>query len=228
LTLGVHRIPIELCSGVKIGKEPGGILMKVQERFGFAVKDPELFFLKALLRPDPIEQIREFAQCVVGCMLHDRRGYTLQMGLRFRKNRRGGSMWKRAAIYGALLAAGTLGLQWLDYLRLARVHSGDIYIFLIAVAFLALGIFVGVRVLGAPPPANFDGNPKARTALGISSSEMTVLEEIAAGRSNKEIAARLNISPNTVKTHVARLFEKLGAKRRTDAVKKARELGIVS
>ena len=57
---------------------------------------------------------------------------------------------------------------------------------------------------------------------------MTVLQEIAAGRSNKEIAARLKISPNTVKTHAARLFEKLGAKRRTDAVKKARELGIVS
>jgi DNA-binding CsgD family transcriptional regulator len=137
-------------------------------------------------------------------------------------------MWKRAAIYGALLAAGTLGLQWLDYLRLARMHSGDIYIFLIAAAFLVLGIFVGARILSAPPPTNFDGNPKARAALGISASEMTVLEEIAAGRSNKEIAARLNISPNTVKTHAANLFEKLGAKRRTDAVKKARELGIVS
>jgi DNA-binding CsgD family transcriptional regulator len=138
-------------------------------------------------------------------------------------------MWKRAAIYGTVLAGGTFGLQWLDYLRLARVHSGDIYIFLIAAAFLALGIFVGARVLGAPaPPANFDGNPKARAALGISPSEMTVLEEIAAGRSNKEIAARLKISPNTVKTHAGRLFEKLGAKRRTDAVKKARELGIVS
>jgi DNA-binding CsgD family transcriptional regulator len=138
-------------------------------------------------------------------------------------------MWKRVAIYGVLLAAGTLGLQWLDYLRLVRVHSGDFYIFLIAVAFLILGLYVGARVLGAPPPpANFDGNPKARATLGISPSEMTVLEEIAAGRSNKEIAARLNISPNTVKTHVARLFEKLGAKRRTDAVKKARELGIVS
>lgn len=137
-------------------------------------------------------------------------------------------MWKRAAIYGALLAAGTLGLQWLDYLRLARMHSGEIYILLIAVAFLALGLFVGARVMGAPRPASFDGNPKARAALGISASEMTVLEEIAAGRSNKEIAARLKISPNTVKTHTARLFEKLGAKRRTDAVKKARELGIVS
>jgi DNA-binding CsgD family transcriptional regulator len=137
-------------------------------------------------------------------------------------------MWKRAAIYGALLAAGTLGLQWLDYLRLARMHSGEIYIFLIAVAFLALGLFVGARIMSAPRPASFDGNPKARAALGISASEMTVLEEIAAGRSNKEIAARLKISPNTVKTHAARLFEKLGAKRRTDAVKKARELGIVS
>jgi DNA-binding CsgD family transcriptional regulator len=138
-------------------------------------------------------------------------------------------MWKRVAIYGVLLAAGTLGLQWLDYLRLVRVHSGDFYIFLIAVAFLILGLYVGARVLGAPPPpVNFDGNPKARATLGISASEMTVLEEIAAGRSNKEIAARLNISPNTVKTHAARLFEKLGAKRRTDAVKKARELGIVS
>jgi ATP/maltotriose-dependent transcriptional regulator MalT len=94
---------------------------------------------------------------------------------------------------------------------------------------LILGVFVGARVLAPPPPpANFDGNPKARAALGISASEMTVLEEIAAGRSNKEIAARLDISPNTVKTHAARLFEKLGAKRRTDAVKKARELGIVS
>ena len=137
-------------------------------------------------------------------------------------------MWKRAAIYGALLAAGTLALQWLDYLRLVRMHSSDIYIFLIALAFLALGVLVGARVMSVPPPANFDGNPKARAALAISPSEMTVLQEIASGLSNKEIAARLKISPNTVKTHAARLFEKLGAKRRTDAVKKARELGILS
>jgi DNA-binding NarL/FixJ family response regulator len=54
-----------------------------------------------------------------------------------------------------------------------------------------------------------------------------VLHEIAAGRSNKEIAQRLNVSPNTVKTHVGQLFEKLGARRRTDAIAKARELGIV-
>jgi DNA-binding CsgD family transcriptional regulator len=137
------------------------------------------------------------------------------------------SMWKRAALYGAFLAAGTILLQWLDFQRLARVHSGDLYIFLTAALFLGLGIFVGTRVGTPPAPARAEGNPRAQAALGISPSELVVLHQVAAGRSNKEIALRLKISPNTVKTHVARLFDKLGAKRRTDAVNKARELGIV-
>ncbi|MGB0135298.1 response regulator transcription factor [Dokdonella sp.] len=137
-------------------------------------------------------------------------------------------MKRQVFLYGALLAAGTLALQWLDYQRLARAHSGDIFVFLIALAFLGLGITVGTRLARTRRPATFDGNPKARDALGISPRELTVLQEIAAGRSNKEIAANLNVSPNTVKTHVARLFEKLGAKRRTDAINRARELGIVS
>jgi DNA-binding CsgD family transcriptional regulator len=137
-------------------------------------------------------------------------------------------MWKRAAFYGAFLAAGTFALQWLDYQRLARAYPGDIYLFLIAGGFLALGIVIGVRVIGSTAlPVPFDGNPKARTALGISPRELDVLREIAAGHSNKEIAAHLNVSPNTIKTHVSRLFEKLGAKGRTDAINKARELGIV-
>jgi DNA-binding NarL/FixJ family response regulator len=137
-------------------------------------------------------------------------------------------MWKRVAVYGALLAAGTLGLQWLDYERLARSHSGDIYVFLIAVAFLALGIYIGARVLAnGPRPQPFDGNPRAQASLEISPRELEVLQKLAAGRSNKEIALQLAVSPNTVKTHVARLFEKLGAKRRTEAINKARELGIV-
>jgi DNA-binding NarL/FixJ family response regulator len=136
-------------------------------------------------------------------------------------------MWKQVALYGALLAAGTLALQWLDYERLARAHSGEIYVFLIAVAFLALGVYIGARVLGGPKPAAFDGNPQAQAALEISARELDVLKELAAGRSNKEIALQLQVSPNTVKTHVARLFEKLGAKRRTDAINRARELGIV-
>ena len=82
------------------------------------------------------------------------------------------------------------------------------------------------RSRGGPAPA-FDGNPRAQAALGISPREMAVLAELAAGHSNKEIAARLHVSPNTVKTHVARLFEKLGARRRTDALRRARELGLV-
>ena len=137
-------------------------------------------------------------------------------------------MWKQAAFYGALLAVGTLALQWLDYQRRARAYSGEIYAFLIAVFFLAIGNFIGVRVFTARKAESFDGNPKAKESLGISERELTVLQELADGRSNKEIAAKLNVSPNTVKTHVARLFEKLGAKRRTDAINRARELGILS
>ena len=136
-------------------------------------------------------------------------------------------MWRRVAGYGAFLAIGTLALQWLDYQRLARSYPGDIYIFLIAAAFLALGVFVGIRLIGPRKPAPFDGNPKAQAALGLSPRELTVLHELAAGRSNKEIAANLKVSPNTVKTHVAQVYGKLGAKRRTDAINKARELGIV-
>jgi DNA-binding NarL/FixJ family response regulator len=130
-------------------------------------------------------------------------------------------------LYGALLAAGAVGLQWLDYQRLAMAHPGEIYVFLIALAFLVLGLFIGARMFAAPASAPFDGNPRALATLGISPRELRVLEELAAGHSNKEIAARLHVSPNTVKTHVARLLEKLEAKRRTDAIARARELGIL-
>jgi DNA-binding CsgD family transcriptional regulator len=133
----------------------------------------------------------------------------------------------RIAGYGAFLAAGTVALQWIDYQRVARSHSAEVYVFLVAAAFLALGVFVGMRLFGTKP-AVFEGNPRALKSLGISARELRVLEELAAGRSNKEIAARLGVSPNTVKTHVARLLEKLGAKRRTDAINRARELGIVA
>ncbi|HMM65682.1 MAG TPA: response regulator transcription factor [Dokdonella sp.] len=136
--------------------------------------------------------------------------------------------WKPAVAYGALLATGTVALQWLDYQRLARSHWDDVYVFLVAIAFLGLGTVLGARLFGAAKPATGDGNPRALAELGISPRELMVLREIAAGYSNKEIARRLDVSPNTVKTHVARLFEKLGARRRTEAINRARELGIVS
>ena len=136
-------------------------------------------------------------------------------------------MWKRVLGYGVLLAAGTFALSWLDYQRIARTQSMELYLFLVALGFLGLGVWVGVRAFRAPPAKPFDGNPQAAAALGLSERELQVLAELAAGHANKQIAERLHISANTVKTHVARLFEKLEANRRTEAIRKARELGLV-
>ncbi len=135
--------------------------------------------------------------------------------------------WLSVAAWGALLAAGSLALQWLDYQRLARAQSLELYLFLVALGFLVLGLVLGVRVIAPRPALRFDGNPKGQAALGISERELQVLHELAAGYSNKEIARRLEVSPNTIKTHVARLFEKLQARRRTEAIRRARELGLV-
>ena len=136
-------------------------------------------------------------------------------------------MWKQVVGYGAALAAGTLLLQWLDYQRLARLAPMELYLGLLALGFLALGVVLGVRVFAPPRPAPFDGNPQAVAALGISPRELEVLQALAAGLANKQIARQLDVSPNTVKTHVARLFDKLGAQRRTEAIRRARELGLV-
>ena len=135
--------------------------------------------------------------------------------------------WKRVAGYGLALAAGTLALEWLDYQRLARTPSEELYVLVVAGGFLALGLYLGARGLRRVQPAPFDGNPQAQAALGITAREFDVLQLVAAGRTNKEIAARLQVAPDTVKTHVARLYGKLGVRRRTEAVGRARELGIL-
>jgi len=139
-------------------------------------------------------------------------------------------MWRTVLIYGAVLAAGAVGLQWLQWLQyqmLVRTHPAEIYIALLAVAFMALGGWLAVKLWRRPPPATSELDPEAPQRLGISGRELEVLEHLAAGRSNKEIAQRLEVSPNTVKTHVTRLFEKLGARRRTQAILRARELGVL-
>lgn len=136
-------------------------------------------------------------------------------------------MWKQILGYGAALALGTLLLQWLDYQRVARLAPMELYLGLLALGFLVLGVVLGMRVFAPPRAAPFDGNPKAAESLGISPRELEVLQALASGLANKEIARRLEVSPNTVKTHVARLFEKLGAQRRTEAIRKARELGLL-
>ncbi len=121
-----------------------------------------------------------------------------------------------------------MALQWLEYQVWARAHASEIYIGLIAAAFLALGVWVGAAAVPRPPAgARFEPNLHAQASLGITEREYEVLGLLAAGRSNKEIAGRLKLSPNTVKTHVARLFEKLEAARRTEAIARARELGLI-
>lgn len=95
----------------------------------------------------------------------------------------------------------------------------------LAALFLGLGLWLGFSVWNKPqqPP----GNPAAVASLGLTPREVEVLGLLAAGQANKEIARALGVSPNTVKTHLARLYEKLGVTSRTAAIAQARALGIV-
>jgi DNA-binding CsgD family transcriptional regulator len=137
-------------------------------------------------------------------------------------------MWRTILVYGLILAVGAFVLQWLQFGLIARTHPVELYVGLIALAFLGLGVWVGARLFRRPVPAEaFEANTRAMASLGISDREFQVLEQLAAGRSNKEIAGRLNVSPNTVKTHVANLYGKLEVKRRTEAILRARELGMI-
>lgn len=138
-------------------------------------------------------------------------------------------MWRTVLLYGAALAAAAFALQWLEYRLWVRAHPEALYLALLAAGFLALGVWAGVRLASRPrgDGAPFAVNAAAQVALGVTERELEVLRSLAAGRSNKEIASALNLSPNTVKTHVARLYEKLEASRRTEAVLKARELGLI-
>jgi DNA-binding NarL/FixJ family response regulator len=137
-------------------------------------------------------------------------------------------MIRTILVYGLLLTVGVLVLQWLQFGLLARTHPVELYVALIALAFMGLGVWVGARLFRRPVAAQvFETNTKAMDSLGISDREFEVLELLAAGRSNKEISSSLNVSPNTVKTHVANLYGKLEVKRRTEAVLRARELGMI-
>ena len=136
-------------------------------------------------------------------------------------------MVRTVLIYGAVLALAAVALQWAEYQYFVRAHPGELYVALIAAGFLGLGIWVGGRIFRRPAPAPFEPNVRAQASLGITEREFEVLKLLAAGRSNKEIAQGLAVSPNTVKTHIARLFEKLEAARRTQAILKARELGLI-
>jgi DNA-binding NarL/FixJ family response regulator len=135
-------------------------------------------------------------------------------------------MLRHILLYGTALAALALLVEWLDWRHATRGFSTSFYVLCVALLFTALGIWLGDR-LTPRPRGPFERNDKALAELGISPREVQVLDLLAEGHANKVIARRLAISPNTVKTHIARLFEKLEAQSRTEAIHKARGLALV-
>ena len=139
---------------------------------------------------------------------------------------------QRGALLSILLWALVLGavafaLQWLRYQNMVRLFPSEIYVGLVAVAFLAGGVWLGWRLTARVRPPGFTRNAAAVASLGLTPQELRVLERLAAGESTKEIARTLGLSPNTVKTHTANLYGKLDVSRRTQAVGKARDLFLI-
>ncbi|MFN2576322.1 MAG: response regulator transcription factor [Pyrinomonadaceae bacterium] len=146
-------------------------------------------------------------------------------------------MKKHILIYGLSGGLLILALKLIEYRFLVVEHSLEIYGGLVAALFAGLGIWLGLKltkkketvvvkevVVGARP---FAVNQTRLRELGITRREREILELIATGLSNREIAERLFVSENTVKTHSSRLFDKLSAKRRTQAVQIGKELGLI-
>jgi DNA-binding CsgD family transcriptional regulator len=129
-------------------------------------------------------------------------------------------------------------LKWTEYQFLVIEHSAQIYGGLTAAIFAVLGIWLGLRIKGARQQVvvkevhvssmePFVPDERKRDDLGITRRELEILGLVAQGMSNREIAGRLFVSENTVKTHCSRAFDKLGAKRRTQAVQLGKELGLL-
>jgi len=136
-------------------------------------------------------------------------------------------MTRSVLTYAGAIALGAFLLQWLEYQYTVRLFSTSIYIVIIGVLFAALGVWSGLRLASREAPEPFRPNEKAMDYLGISPREREVLELLALGHSNREIATTLYVSPNTVKSHLARLYEKLEVSRRTQAVQKARSMQMI-
>jgi ATP/maltotriose-dependent transcriptional regulator MalT len=154
-------------------------------------------------------------------------------------------MKRHVLIYGLVGGVLIAALNLIEYRYLVVEHSVEIYGGLIAAVFSAVGIWLGLRITARRRPAVPDehagqvsahgmaaGRPflpdeKRREDLRITPREMQILNLIAQGMSNREIADRLFVSENTVKTHSSRVFDKLGAKRRTQAVQLGKEFGLL-
>ncbi len=136
-------------------------------------------------------------------------------------------MTRTIVLYALAMALTAFALQWLEFKYAVRVFSTEIYIVIIALGFTALGLWAGHRLTQGRSGEGFRRNDEAIDYLGISAREVEVLELLADGHTNKEIAGRLFVSPNTVKTHLANLYGKLEVSRRTQAIQKARSLRII-
>lgn len=142
-------------------------------------------------------------------------------------------MRKTIVLYGISLALLVLVLKVLEYRYFIHDLSLEFYVRLIAIFFAALGAWVGLRLTSkkkniiSAPFSDFKLNEDTLKQTGISKREYEVLELIAKGNSNQEIADKLFVSLNTVKTHSSNLFVKLDVKRRTQAIQRAKELRLI-
>ena len=138
-------------------------------------------------------------------------------------------------LYGLCGGILIVVLKLLEFRFLVVEHSIEIYGGLIAALFAGLGIWLGLKltrkqevvVVKEVPAQPFALNEERLKDLGITKRELEILELIAQGMSNREIADKLFVSENTVKTHSSRLFDKLSARRRTQAVQIAKEMGLI-
>ena len=153
---------------------------------------------------------------------------------------------KTALLYGIVGGVLIAVLKLIEFRFLVIEHSLEIYGGIVAAIFSGVGIWLGlkltrtretvvVREVPVPVPVEvpvrvtgpFERNEARLQELGITPRELEILEAMAAGLSNREIAERLFVSENTVKTHAARVFDKLSARRRTQAVQRAKEAGLI-
>lgn len=136
-------------------------------------------------------------------------------------------MWRTVLLYGLGLAAAAVALEQLKFRYAASEISTDIYVGLLALGFTALGLWAGHRLTARKPVAPFARNAAAVASLGLTPRECQVLDLLASGRTNDELARTLGVSPNTIKTHLASLFAKLEVDRRVKAIEKARFLSLI-
>jgi len=134
---------------------------------------------------------------------------------------------RQVITYGLSMAAAAFLLEWLEVQFLLRRYSTEVYVVILCVLFTGLGVWIGHKLTRREPARAFERNIAALKSLGISERESDVLALLAAGHSNQEIADRLFISLNTVKTHLNNLYRKLEVARRGQAVDRARSLRLV-